>query len=336
MNPRSNLDLPHRISSLLRRRFGAFEKLWEQFPDNVFVIRCEADGRFIVEAINPALARLLGRDSEATRDLPLDALLPPEQFEAVSRHYRQCIALGQPMHYEETGGPPDAPPQHWHTLLVPAADAQGRVEYILGISRDISAQRRAEAWLRGANEALERRVAERTAELEYANACLTELATRDGLTGLYNRRHLFELAAHEFSRATRGNHPLSLLMMDLDHFKQVNDRHGHAAGDQVLRNLAELFQSVLRQSDVVGRYGGEEFLAVLPDTEADEAWQIAERLRLAAAACTHCHAGICTLSIGVAHYDPARDASLDSLLQRADLALLKAKSTGRNRVRVGD
>lgn len=337
MTSHKESGLPRRFVTLLRRRFPAFEQLWQRFPDNVFVIRCETHGRFIVEAINPVLAQVIGRSNEDVAGLPLEAVVPPDYLDAALLRYRECVANGHPMTYEEVGGGAGAEPRHWQTLMVPASSAAGRVEYILGISRDVTALRRAEADLRDANEALERRVAERTAELEHANRRLTELATHDELTGLYNRRHLFELANHEFSRAQRGGQALAALMLDIDHFKEVNDRFGHPAGDDVLRRLAHTFQAALRQTDVIGRYGGEEFLVLLPGTEASEARRIAERLRASCSACEHCWQALpirCTLSIGVAHYDPERDDRLDKLLQRADMALLHAKSSGRNCLRV--
>lgn len=333
MNPRAESRLPRRFVTLLRRRFPAFEQLWLRFPDSVFVIRCESDGRFVIEAINPVLAGVIGRASDAVAGLELDAVVPPDYLAATLQHYRDCVASGEAMTYEETGGPAGTEPRHWQTLLVPASDESGRVEYILGISRDITALRRAEASLRDANEALEQRVVARTAELEHANRRLTDLATHDELTRLYNRRHLFELAAREFSRAQRSGQPLAALMLDLDHFKEINDRFGHAAGDDVLRRLAIALQGALRQTDVIGRYGGEEFLVLLPDTDATEAHRTAERLRACCAACEHCWQGRrinCTLSIGIAHFDPARDDRLDNLLQRADMALLRAKAAGRD------
>ncbi|MBB4013298.1 sensor domain-containing diguanylate cyclase [Niveibacterium umoris] len=330
--------MPRRFITVLRRRFPAFEQLWQRFPDNVFVIRCESDGRFVVEAINPTLAAVIGRPSEAVAGLPLGEVVPAEYLALVEGRYRACADSGEPMTYEESGGPAGAEPRIWQTLMVPAQGRSGKVDYILGISRDITALRKAEAYLRDANAALERRVAERTAELECANARLTELATRDGLTGLYNRRHLFELATREFRRVVRTGQPLAVLMLDLDHFKDINDRFGHAAGDQVLRALSHVFQTALRQTDLIGRYGGEEFLVLLPDTDAREAEHIADRLRESCATVEHRwnHQTFqCTLSIGIAHYDAERDDGLDTLLQRADHALLRAKAAGRNCLVIG-
>ena len=105
------------------------------------------------------------------------------------------------------------------------------------------------------------------------------LAITDGLTGLYNRRHFFVKAQEEYERALRYNHPLSILMIDVDHFKHVNDEHGHQTGDLVLKQVAESCRKALRQVDIIGRYGGEELVVLMPETAQDAALQAAERLR---------------------------------------------------------
>lgn len=133
---------------------------------------------------------------------------------------------------------------------------------------------------RKANEQLDRRVRERTAELERANVRLHEMSQTDGLTGLHNRRHLDEVLTLESQRASRGSGPLGLILIDIDHFKGVNDRHGHAAGDECLKQIASTIRTHARRStDLVARYGGEEFCALMPAVGIDEAMAIAEHLR---------------------------------------------------------
>ncbi|MBC8492163.1 MAG: diguanylate cyclase [Chloroflexi bacterium] len=160
------------------------------------------------------------------------------------------------------------------------------------------------------------------------------LATTDGLTGIYNRRHFFELAEHELSRARRYGHPVSAIMLDVDHFKQVNDTYGHAAGDQVLRAVAERCGDNIRDIDILGRYGGEEFAIILPATDLTVAQIAAERLR-------RCIADVpvptdkgdltVTISLGVAS-SAQDDEDVAALLNRADAAMYAAKQAGRNRV----
>ncbi len=161
------------------------------------------------------------------------------------------------------------------------------------------------------------------------------LATRDDLTGILNRRTLMELGAHALAAAARAGRPVCVLMLDLDHFKDVNDRHGHAAGDRMLADIAETISGGLRDSDILGRYGGEEFCIVLPDTTATGALLIASRIRNAIGGRSYVlgkAAGQMTASIGVAAASGAPTESIDSLVDWADRALYRAKGNGRNRV----
>ncbi|HQN43055.1 MAG TPA: diguanylate cyclase [Anaerolineaceae bacterium] len=162
------------------------------------------------------------------------------------------------------------------------------------------------------------------------------LAVTDPLTGLYNRRQLFDLARAEFDHYQRFQGRFSVVMMDMDHFSQVNNTYGHQVGDVVLRTASQRIRGVLRESDIVGRYGGEEFLAVLPDVDAAHACQVAERIRRAIAE-TPVSVDLLsvrvTISLGVAVLDE-ETLTLDELIERADQALYKSKQTGRNRVSV--
>jgi diguanylate cyclase (GGDEF)-like protein len=164
---------------------------------------------------------------------------------------------------------------------------------------------------------------------------INAMATTDGLTGLNNRRHFFDLADREFVRYKRYNTPLSVFMMDIDHFKRINDTHGHAVGDQVLRHLAKKLTGLVRDSDIVGRYGGEEFAVLLPETKLEIAAAIAERVRKAIegdAARTEESGDVnYTLSIGVSAF--TRDVrTVGAVFEAADKGLYEAKATGRNRV----
>lgn len=171
-------------------------------------------------------------------------------------------------------------------------------------------------------------------ERKRAEALLLELATTDGLTGLANRRHFMERGGAELGRARRTGQQVSCIMFDVDHFKKVNDTFGHDAGDAVLKALAKTARETLRGIDVLGRLGGEEFAALLPETGLEAALQAAERLRVAVADMGLVHGGAplaVTMSLGVAQAAGAEE-TLDSLLKRADEALYEAKQSGRNRV----
>jgi diguanylate cyclase (GGDEF)-like protein len=190
------------------------------------------------------------------------------------------------------------------------------------------------AQLRANTRELEVRVQDRTAELRAANELLQTLAVTDLLTGLLNRRALIDLMRREMQRDRRHRHELSVIMFDIDHFKDVNDRHGHAAGDMVLRYVAHATAQIVRSTDSLARYGGEEFVIVAPETDRGHAVQLAERIREALqssdVAVDH-HTLRVTASFGVAMLR-ADDKEPEQVLGRADIALYAAKANGRNRV----
>lgn len=232
--------------------------------------------------------------------------------------------------------------------LKPIASARGPL--VIEAIVDLSARKALEQHVREANVELERLVRERTAalersdrektamleRLEQARAELEKLSRKDPLTGLANRREFAERVELEQRRAERHRGPMCLAMLDLDRFKQVNDRYGHALGDDVLRRVATILLEQSRATDVVARYGGEEFAFALPDTNLDEAQALCERIRCRVAAFPW-HAvsdGLrVTLSIGVVQRQPGE--SVEVALGRADDALYQAKRQGRDRVETG-
>lgn len=169
-------------------------------------------------------------------------------------------------------------------------------------------------------------------ELRRTNAALEQLASHDRLTGLWNRHRFEDFAASEIGQAHRHRHPLSLLMFDIDHFKQVNDLYGHQTGDRVLASVATLVRQQLRESDGIARWGGEEFLILAPQTEASEAVVLAEKLRQRIAAEVFPEVGRITVSFGVCGLGSGD--TLATLVQCADNALYRAKDNGRNRVEI--
>jgi diguanylate cyclase (GGDEF)-like protein/PAS domain S-box-containing protein len=205
-------------------------------------------------------------------------------------------------------------------------DEQGRVQHYVGVFRDITERKRAEAAEREAHLLL--------GQLATEQRLLRELAIRDPLTGLYNRRYLDETLPRELARIKRDGRPLALVMIDIDHFKAINDRFGHPAGDQVIRCVARTLAGGTREGDVVCRYGGEEFLVVMPGMGAPAALARAERWRsLVASQCVLVddHEIRCTISAGVAALPEQADAA-EALLKCADSALYRAKRDGRDRV----
>ena len=171
-------------------------------------------------------------------------------------------------------------------------------------------------------------------QLEAANTQLQELALHDGLTGLLNRRHWENCLEHEFARHNRYSSEASLVIFDIDHFKQLNDTYGHQAGDEVIRQVAKVTRGMIRDTDYAGRYGGEEFVVLLSDTPLEGAVLFAERLCQAVAQRRILHGEQqlqCSVSIGVACIHPGM-ADHRMLIEEADKALYQAKSGGRNRV----
>lgn len=174
-------------------------------------------------------------------------------------------------------------------------------------------------------------------DLEAARVELTQLAMTDPLTGLYNRRHFFERAEIEFQRATRQEHSISFLLMDVDGFKNINDNYGHDAGDEVMLYLSSILPAEIRVFDLVARFGGDEFIIMLVHVHQEQAYEIAERIRerVSQSPMTfESRTFNVQLSVGVASFDP-KDDNLKTILKRADTALYLAKQHGRNRVRVG-
>ncbi len=262
--------------------------------------------------ISPAYERIWERSRESLYGNPpsfLEAVHPDDRPEI-----ERILALhskGQPYEGEYRIVRNDGRVRWMHERGFPIRDAGGRARAMTGVISDITDRKRLEQ------------------ELEHE-------ARTDALTGAANRRHFFPLAREAMGLSRRYRHALSLLMLDIDHFKAINDAHGHQVGDQVLKSLVQVCRQTLRDVDVLGRIGGEEFTVLLPETEAEQALQVAERLRQAIATTEvpldDGKAVRFTVSIGVATLTSG-DGDVDAFLNRADRALYEAKEAGRNRVR---
>jgi diguanylate cyclase (GGDEF)-like protein len=213
---------------------------------------------------------------------------------------------------------------------------QGGKDLLAGYTIDITERKRAEDELQRSKEALE--VANLT--LQTALTREKQLSHTDVLTGINNRRFLFELAEREFDIAIRYRHPFSVMMFDIDYFKGVNDTFGHAVGDQILQRVTQIACAELRSADVIGRYGGEEFVIMLPMTDAQQVYPVAERIRAGVAALrvpTPKGDASVTISIGIAETIlKPQDESVDKAMRRADEAMYVAKQAGRNRTVIFD
>jgi diguanylate cyclase (GGDEF)-like protein/PAS domain S-box-containing protein len=218
---------------------------------------------------------------------------------------------------------------HEEQTIAPVRDAQGVIRHFIAIKQDGTDRVQAELALREAHAEL----AQRLVEIEQLHGRLREQAIRDELTGLFNRRYFDETLVREVAHAEREKTTLALAMIDLDHFKPVNDRHGHTVGDRLLAELGRLLLTQTRSGDVACRYGGDEFAVVLLGADLDAGLRRADSWRRSFEALRELPddgADPCTLSAGVARSRPGESA--EQLLARADAALYQAKADGKNRV----
>jgi diguanylate cyclase (GGDEF)-like protein/PAS domain S-box-containing protein len=286
------------------------------------VIITDADAR--IEYVNPAFERLSGHSLAEVKGRTPAVLRSPNLPRDAYRPHVAALRRGEDWHGEllqRTRHGVDV----WVSVSIsPVRDADGVITHFVALEEDISRRKQTERDLAGMAAALER-----------TNRELERLAMVDPLTGIANRRHFFATAEREVALARRHQRPLGVLMLDIDHFKDINDRYGHAVGDEVLKQVARTALSVLRATDHIGRIGGEEFAVLLPDSGLEGAVATAERLReaIAAAALPGGADDVrCTVSVGVAGWAPG-DASIEASLNRADAALYRAKREGRNRMR---
>ncbi|WP_051321324.1 sensor domain-containing diguanylate cyclase [Chrysiogenes arsenatis] len=226
--------------------------------------------------------------------------------------------------------------QKLHHYLIPMKNPHGSAEYLPAMQQNCTA-----GPIRDESGVITRifiTIQDATDYVMYEHR-LIEMSKLDHLTRLYNRSHLDSCLAAEIARARRFGKSICLFMIDIDHFKVVNDTHGHLCGDYVLREMATILQQAVRIVDIVGRYGGEEFCCILPETSAENAFILAERLRSAIECAIITYNDIhlrITVSIGVAEYSGSTENTLEMLIGVADDALYLAKRQGRNRVVVGN
>lgn len=315
------------------------EQAIEAINDGVVVLEARAPDLPVVYA-NPAFAALPGPLTDAVLARSRRVLHHENGAAAGSGNAAPALPEGRSVRtlLHEMGHDGT---EFWNELRIdPVRNARGEITHYVAIQRDMSDVKHNEAELRAAHDALDRlnrelevRVEARTQELQRANQHLEELASIDPLTGASNRRHFLAQAQIEITRARRLGLALSVIMLDIDFFKTINDRHGHQAGDKVLVALAATIHATLRGGDIFARLGGEEFIVMLPGQDLSDALQMAERLRLliAQTEVPGCPARI-TVSAGVAGLVTEMDEGIDGLLRRADRALYQAKDQGRNQV----
>lgn len=277
-------------------------------PDPIFVK--DREHRWVV--LNDAFCAFIGRNRDELIGRSDHEFFPKAEADIFWEKDELVFTTGQINVNEESFTDVNGFTHSIQTKKVPLVTNDGK-QLIVGIIRDMT-------------------------ELKALHAELENQAHVDGLTGLANRRRFMELAELEHARAVRYGNSLSVLMMDIDHFKAVNDTYGHKSGDLVLQKLAKVCHQAVREFDIIGRLGGEEFAILLPETGGDKALEVAQRLRQAIAVSRvplgPARRVSITASIGVATLTD-RSKKLDSLLNDADKALYEAKRAGRNKVCVG-
>jgi len=282
------------------------------------------DGRY--QLANKAMEALTGRRAEEIAGLTDFDLFPAEIAAEIAACDRQ-IADGAPAARLELDLSPGGLPLRCLWLTFPVLGMDGAVLSIGTVMIDVSRQE-AVSELRQSLHRLQ----QTNQELQKTLVELDRLASTDKLTGAWNRRRLADAVANEMERLRRYDHPLSLLMIDIDFFKKINDQHGHGTGDQVLERLAAVLQGNLRATDSLTRWGGEEFIVLCPNTTLSTVAMLAERLRQRIAGASFPAVGSITASVGVAECLAGED--WDHWLRRADSALYRAKACGRNQVQI--
>jgi len=277
----------------------AHATLVENMQDGVIVL----DNQLRIVDMNPTAQHSLG--------VRLDEALGKSFFEEAPAFQRSISDLGNPGNLKrEIFLNVDGEPHYFEARVSDLSDNRHVSNGRLVVLRDVTERKQAEQKLQ-------------------------HLAITDPLTGIFNRRHFFMLAQRELERSRRAGCCMAVILFDVDHFKTVNDTYGHSVGDQVLQTLTERCQKILRAYDVIGRYGGEEFVILLPEADTARAIHVGERLRESIAEPafeTSAGPAQVTISVGVASLEPSDELSLDKLMDHADQAMYEAKQGGRNQV----
>jgi diguanylate cyclase (GGDEF)-like protein/PAS domain S-box-containing protein len=307
-------------------RLLQLHKAVEQSP--VSVVLTDIKGN--IEYINPYFSHISGYTlNEVIGENPRilqSGNMPPEIYDEMWETIRSGKTWrGELLNKKKNGE------YYWEVeVIAPVIDADGIIVNYIAIKEDVTAKKESDAKLREAYIRLE----EQMKEIQVLQDELREQAIRDPLTKLHNRHYLKETLSRELSRAMRERYPISFLLLDIDHFKRVNDTYGHAAGDVVLRELSDHLAEFTRTGDIVCRYGGEEFLVAFPNTKEGDAFFIADRLRESIQGTpiyVEHHAISITISAGISEF-PTHGQYEAQILENADKALYHAKHNGRNQV----
>lgn len=318
---------------VLRRRLSSLDSLRVQAT----ALRSAANGVVITDRVgtitwvNPAACRITGYAEDDLVGSNTRVLKSGQHADGFYADLWRTVLSGQTWSGTIVNRRKDGSLYDEEQTIAPVVDDSGQISHFIAIKQDVSQQRQTQTALVTAHL----RLAEHVAEIEKLNRQLREQAIRDPLTGLYNRRYLEDTVARDMARLVSAGRPVALAVIDVDHFKEVNDTHGHITGDLLLRRLASVLLAQVRASDFVCRLGGDELIVVLPGAGEAVAVGRAERWRAAAARARIQATGQVevrlTLSVGIACFrDPGE--GFEAALRRADAALYRAKADGRDRV----
>ncbi|HSM72419.1 MAG TPA: diguanylate cyclase [Anaerolineales bacterium] len=297
----------------LRESEIKYRSIFEESNDMIFTAGLDEK----IKDANPSCLDILGYTREELRDMKIsDFVVQPENTRQIKKILREQNIVKD---YELEIRQKEGNIIHGLLTLTFRRNEAGDIAELQGNIHDISAKKQVEA--------------EQIRAMEFEQLSIT-----DPLTGIYNRRFFDEIAGKELERAKRSTSPLTIIILDIDHFKEINDTYGHPTGDQVLISLTNIYQSNMRSMDIFARYGGEEFIILMPDTDSESAHQIIERLRAAleeTPLATYENKDIyVTISAGIAVCDGQESVDIPALLERADQSLYTSKQTGRNKTTI--
>jgi diguanylate cyclase (GGDEF)-like protein/PAS domain S-box-containing protein len=321
-----------KIESALVHSEKRYRLLAESIADVVWVLDVQSR---TFTYVSPSVQNLLGYSADELTGAGLDRVLAPDSLAEIEAIIP--VRMGRFLGGDKTAVTEIYQLGHIHkdgrVILAEVVNTvvwneRNELEAV-GVTRDITQRKRAEDELRLANLSLQS--AHKELQLMFENEQV--LARTDSLTQLFNRRYFFELSNREFTASIRYNRPLSIILFDVDGFKTANDTFGHALGDDILIKISQAAKSIVREVDILARYGGDEFTVLLPETGTAQALLIAERIRKSVEAAEIQAGGTSlsvTLSLGIAEIDLDADKSIETIIRRADQALYKAKQKGRN------